>query len=83
MNMGCQIGGAVTASLTPYIAARYGWDSAFAAAAILAAAGGAMWLFVDPGRLQRAKPRTASDATGIQPENPVSIGANQVHTGRE
>ena len=31
------------------------------AAAILAAAGGAMWLFVDPGRLQRTKPRAASD----------------------
>lgn len=50
MNMGCQIGGALTASLTPYIASRFGWNSAFVVAAVLAAAGGVMWLFVDPAR---------------------------------
>jgi len=50
MNMGCQIGGAVTASLTPYIASRMGWIAAFVCAAILAAGGGALWLLVDPGR---------------------------------
>ena len=50
MNMGCQIGGAVTASLTPYIAIRMGWIAAFVFAAVLAAIGGAMWLLVDPGR---------------------------------
>ena len=50
MNMGCQIGGAVTASLTPYIASRMGWIAAFVFAAILAVIGGAMWLMVDPGR---------------------------------
>ena len=48
MNMGCQIGGAVTASLTPYLAGRYGWNSAFIFAAVLAIAGGVLWLFVDP-----------------------------------
>jgi ACS family glucarate transporter-like MFS transporter len=50
MNMGCQIGGAVTASLTPYIASRIGWISAFVFAACLAVLGGAMWLLVDPER---------------------------------
>ena len=50
MNMGCQIGGAVTASLTPYLASRYSWNSAFVFAAVLSAAGGVLWLFVDPGR---------------------------------
>jgi len=50
MNMGCQIGGAVTASLTPYIAGRVGWIAAFVFAAGLAAVGGAMWLLVDPKR---------------------------------
>ena len=49
MNMGCQIGGAVTASLTPYIAIRFGWTSAFVFAAILAVAGGILWLLVEPG----------------------------------
>jgi len=50
MNMGCQIGGAVTASLTPYIASRMGWIAAFVLAAALAVIGGAMWLLVDPCR---------------------------------
>jgi ACS family glucarate transporter-like MFS transporter len=50
MNMCCQIGGAVTASLTPYLAMRYGWESAFLFAAMLVTAGGILWLFVDPCR---------------------------------
>jgi MFS transporter, ACS family, glucarate transporter len=50
MNMGCQIGGAVTASLTPYLASRFGWNSAFMFAALLSIAGGVLWLFVDPSR---------------------------------
>jgi MFS transporter, ACS family, glucarate transporter len=69
MNMGCQIGGAVTASLTPYIASRLGWIAAFVFAAALAAMGGAMWLLVDPGRRNEsapgtmpAEPQTASTA---------------------
>ena len=50
MNMGCQIGGAVTASLTPYIASQMGWIAAFVFAAVLAASGGVLWLLVDPSR---------------------------------
>src|ERR1035437_4617885 len=37
MNMGCQIGGAVTASLTPLIASHFGWEASFLAATLLAA----------------------------------------------
>jgi ACS family glucarate transporter-like MFS transporter len=48
MNMGCQIGGAVTASLTPLIAAHFGWEASFLAATILAALGAFTWLAVDP-----------------------------------
>jgi ACS family glucarate transporter-like MFS transporter len=47
MNMGCQVGGALTASLTPWIAAHFGWDSAFAVAAGLAVLGAAAWMLVD------------------------------------
>jgi MFS transporter, ACS family, glucarate transporter len=54
MNMGCQIGGALTASLTPWIAARFGWNSAFAAAAALAVAGAGAWWWVHPQRVLRA-----------------------------
>ncbi|HZY62785.1 MAG TPA: MFS transporter [Edaphobacter sp.] len=50
VNMGGQIGGAVTASLTPWIAARFGWTSSFAAAAILAVIGALSWLTVHPER---------------------------------
>ncbi len=48
MNMGAQLGGALTAWLTPVIAQRYGWTSSFLAAAILSAFGGMVWLLVEP-----------------------------------
>jgi ACS family glucarate transporter-like MFS transporter len=48
MNMGAQIGGAVTASLTPWIAQRFGWTYSFFAAAVLAVAGAVAWVGVDP-----------------------------------
>lgn len=50
MNMGAQIGGALTASLTPAIAAKYGWNIAFLVAAGLAVSGALAWLVVDRGR---------------------------------
>jgi ACS family glucarate transporter-like MFS transporter len=50
MNMGCQIGGTITASLTPYIAERFGWSSSFLVAAALCASGALAWLLVDPER---------------------------------
>lgn len=58
MNMGCQIGGAITASVTPLIAAHFGWIISFVTAAALAALGGLSWLLVDPGaRLEDTEPR--------------------------
>lgn len=48
INMGAQIGGAVTASLTPWIAQRYGWTTSFAIAAVLALLSAACWLTVQP-----------------------------------
>ena len=50
MNMGGQVGGAVTASLTPLIAAHLGWNASFAFAALLALLGGISWLAVNPER---------------------------------
>jgi MFS transporter, ACS family, glucarate transporter len=55
MNMGAQIGGAVTTSLTPFLAARFGWHMAFFAAAGLAIIGALSWLFVDPTRTLSVK----------------------------
>ena len=48
MNMGGQLGGALTASLTPVLAARFGWETSFLAAAMLALLGGLAWIVVDP-----------------------------------
>ena len=50
MNMGNQIGAALTASLTPWIATRFGWTTSFLVAAALCLVGAASWLLVDPSR---------------------------------
>ncbi len=48
MNMGGQIGGALTASLTPAIANRLGWSASFLVAAALCAGGALLWVAVNP-----------------------------------
>jgi ACS family glucarate transporter-like MFS transporter len=50
MNMGNQFGGALTASLTPFLASRFGWTTSFLVAASLSVVGAVAWLFVDPER---------------------------------
>lgn len=60
MNMGNQIGGALTASLTPAIADRLGWTVPFYVAAGLAALGAVAWLFVDPERTLSPPPSNLS-----------------------
>ena len=51
MNMGNQIGGTVTASLTPVLASVFGWPSSFLVAAALCVVGSLAWLLVDPHRV--------------------------------
>lgn len=48
MNTGANLGGAISPSLTPWIADYWGWPAALGAAALVAIAGGVMWLKVDP-----------------------------------
>lgn len=48
MNMCNQIGGAITASLTPVLANHFGWTTSFLVAAGLCALGSLAWLLVDP-----------------------------------
>jgi MFS transporter, ACS family, glucarate transporter len=50
MNMGNQLCGALTATVTPMIAARYGWTASFLVAASVCAAGSLAWLAVDPNQ---------------------------------
>lgn len=57
MNMGAQIGGMVTASLTPFIASRFGWTTSFLVAAALCVVGAFAWMIVDPERaIQTSEP---------------------------
>ena len=57
MNMGGQFGGALTASLTPYIGSHVGWNPSFLVAAGLCALGAVAWLVVHPeGRRRDQEP---------------------------
>jgi MFS transporter, ACS family, glucarate transporter len=51
LNLCCQAGGALTASLTPVIAIHFGWTASFLVAAGLCALGCASWLVVDPNQV--------------------------------
>ena len=74
VNMGGQIGGALTASLTPWIAQRYGWTASFAVAAAMAVVGALCWLVVHPehaleddGLQASPLPRLAPEAQSVVP----------------
>ena len=58
MNMGAQLGGMLTASLTPAIAARFGWTASFLVAAALCALGAVLWLVVNPENCLHRLPET-------------------------
>jgi ACS family glucarate transporter-like MFS transporter len=50
INTGGQLGGALTASLTPWISKHFGWTTSFGTAAVLAIVGALCWLTVHPER---------------------------------
>jgi ACS family glucarate transporter-like MFS transporter len=54
MNMGCQLGGAAVAQVTPIIAEAYGWTASFLITAAAALIGAACWLVIDPDATIRA-----------------------------
>jgi ACS family glucarate transporter-like MFS transporter len=62
MNMGCQIGGAVTASVTPIIANTFGWTTSFWVAAALSLLGASAWLLVNPSRLLATPSETVHES---------------------
>ena len=47
MNTGANLGGALSPSLTPWMAAQWGWSVALAAAGAIALLGAALWLKID------------------------------------
>jgi len=77
MNMGAQAGGAVTASLTPWIAARFeytrlGWTVSFLVAAALCLMGAVSWLVVDPTKT--LAPRVENNAITVPDGSINKIG---------
>jgi ACS family glucarate transporter-like MFS transporter len=62
MNMFCQIGGTLTASLTPLLAERFGWSISFDVVAIVCLLGGVIWLFIEPTERLTREAVVARDA---------------------
>ena len=77
MNMGNQMGAALTTSLTPWIAARFGWTTSFLVAAALCLVGAVSWLAVNPLRLLTVQ---SADAGGVQPQSSTGM-ADQTSPG--
>jgi MFS transporter, ACS family, glucarate transporter len=74
MNMGGQIGGAVTGSLTPWIAARYGWTASFLVAAALCLVGAVSWMVVNPlNTLTRARHASGGPAELDPQQSPAGV----------
>jgi ACS family glucarate transporter-like MFS transporter len=67
MNMGCQIGGALTSSLTPWIAQQFGWTAAFVVGAAIVLVGVAAWAVVDPNRLLEPEETAVTAPTAAVP----------------
>ena len=60
MNMANQIGGVITASLTPFLGDRFGWPTGFHVAAAIAGVGAIAWLLVNPGTTLSPSPVISS-----------------------
>jgi MFS transporter, ACS family, glucarate transporter len=50
MNTGANLGGALSPTMTPWLADHWGWPVSFLVAALIALAGALMWLVIDPGK---------------------------------
>lgn len=49
MNMGANLGGAISPTLTPWIAQQWGWGASLGLAAFISLLGGMMWFRIRPG----------------------------------
>jgi ACS family glucarate transporter-like MFS transporter len=67
VNMGLHLGAAISPTLTPVLAQRFGWESALYVAAALALLGAVFWLGVDPGRSI-----DVGEEASVQPQRKVS-----------
>jgi len=76
MNMGNQVGAALTASLTPWIAARFGWTTSFLVASGLCMVGALSWLVVDPSRQITLRPANPAQLQSSDPMSDQSAGVS-------
>jgi ACS family glucarate transporter-like MFS transporter len=72
MNTGNQIGAAITAVLTPWIGAHFGWTRSFLAGAALCVLGAASWLVVDPTQPLSSQLRENAVATAAPDAGPAA-----------
>ena len=49
MNMGANLGGAISPTLTPWVAHQWGWGTSLGLAAFIALIGGLLWFRIKPG----------------------------------
>jgi ACS family glucarate transporter-like MFS transporter len=49
MNMGANIGGAISPTITPWIAEQWGWPTSLGTAALITLIGAILWLGIKPG----------------------------------
>jgi ACS family glucarate transporter-like MFS transporter len=50
MNTGANLGGALSPSLTPWMAVQWGWPLALAVAGAVALLGAILWIWIDSGK---------------------------------
>lgn len=50
MNMGANIGGTLSPTITPWLAGQWGWPLSLSVAALIAFVGGLLWMWIDPGK---------------------------------
>ena len=62
MNTLGSVGGAISSTVTAYVATRYGWSQALDLAAAMTVIAGLLWVFVDAGSsIENASPRSSAD----------------------
>jgi MFS transporter, ACS family, glucarate transporter len=72
MNTGANIGGAISPTLTPWIASHWGWPASLATAGSIALVGAVLWRWIKPGKGLNAQDRGLSE-TGARSSGPVLL----------
>lgn len=66
MNMGANLGGTISPTLTPWIAEQGGWPLSLSIAALIALLGGLMWLWINPATGAEPNERSGNRTWSLQ-----------------